>query len=344
MTVNVQLQYEPFETIVRRVEAMREHVDIHRQRIQHILDLMDAGAWIGQGSEAFIHELLTVVHPSVERLATALEATAVTLRAAMQRIQDADQQGAALFKNGADSGGETQHGYAVAKSVEGRLYDDLPTYDGQLTGDKDAKILFINGVGMSDKDHLKGLTGVSEMYHGAKVAGIYNQSDPTWGKAGDFFQSVNDWSESWTGKRLGSNPAVDATMDWVRNNPDGQLVVYSQGGAITSAALMNLRHDGFDLSKLKVRVIGGAGPIFPHDPAYEFFETTSDPVPKVTRFLNAPLQLIFTKPIGTQMIEHQFDILHPGAGHDLDLYMGKIIERENPRSGGGGGGGYSGSW
>jgi len=335
----VQMQYEPFDDIIRRVADLRERVDDYRRRGRFILDLMDAGAWVGRGSDAFTDELLNQVLPSLDRLSAALEAITATLRAAMQQIQDAEQQGAALFKGGlatAAGVGALMGGLAAAINP----YWVEPTDDGQLTGYKDAKILFINGIGTGPGDHLGGLRQISDMYGGRPVAGIYNKMSvgvPILGHLIDSFQTVGDWAESWSGHRVFDNPAVDATMEWIRNNPDGQLVAHSQGGAITSAALRNLEREGFDLTKLNVLTMGGAGPVFPDGPNYQSYETTIDPVPKLTRLINAPLRLLFPDKIHKTNVGFGFsfgDLI----GHSADTYKNLIGDRD------GGSGGSSGGW
>ncbi len=345
--MKIRIKYDELENIARKVDAMHERADERRQSVRTILYLVDSGGWVGRGAKAFRDELTDDILPTLGKLIAALEAISDMLRTAMQRMSDAEHQAAALFSGnigelvGAALGGIAARVVSelgnIANNNRIDPYSIVPTDDGQLTGVQDAKILFINGINTSGEAHLGGLRDISDMYDGKPVAGIYNKSTPYVGIVGDLFQSLGDWSEAWTGGRLINNPAVDSAMDWIRNNPEGQLVVHSQGAAVTSAALMNLQRQGVDLSQLKVRVLGGAGPVFPSGPDYEFFQTDTDPVPVLTRILNAPLQLIFTERANRMILDHDFNIFNPIEGHGIDVYKDKIKQLMQPTENGGGG-------
>lgn len=352
----VAIQYDALEDIINRVLQLQDTAANHQSQVRRMVDMVEGGAWVGRGADAFRDELTDLMQPGVDRLEQALEALAKGLRTAHQRFSEVERQGAGLFNGDIDGaassqGGGTSVGGGASPAVD--YYSTEPTVDGQRTGDPNANILFINGINTDGAGHLDGLRQISQMYGGQPVSGIFNQSNPRFGMVGDLFQAVDDWAESWTGMRFVDNPAVNSAMDWIRENPDGQLVVHSQGAAVTSAALMNLRREGFDLSNLNVRVLGGAGPVFPSGPTYEFFETDTDPVPVLTRVLNNPLQFLLAERAPRNVLDHDFNIFNPIEGHGIDVYRELIgqmrgapvnIDTSGRGSGNGGGGGGGGGW
>jgi len=319
----VQMQYEPFDDIIRRVADLRERVDDYRRRGRFILDLMDAGAWVGRGSDAFTDELLNQVLPSLDRLSAALEAITVTLRAAMQQIQDAEQQGAALFKGGlatAAGVGALMGGLAalVAKAHPSWL-TEYSEQDGGFTGAKEAEVLFINGIRTDSGSHISGLMQVSKAYGNVPVTGIYNKTD---GVAVDLYQSVKDWAHARFGNGVSSNPAVESAKEWIRTHPNGQLVVHSQGAAITSAALMDLSREKppFNLDNLKVMTLGGAGAKFPWGPEYRHLSFSGDLVPEATLAINNPTMLL-NHARNPEYTSIPFSAGDPLKTHDMGLYL-----------------------
>lgn len=340
--MNVRIQYDSYDELIGKVSHLRDIAEQHQSRVYYFLGELDDQRWTGRGADAFRRELTDDILPAVNNLELALATIIQTMGRARDILSEAEQRAAALFRGdiAALVGGTIAGAVAGATAVKAttpKVYTELPTRDGQLTGDKDAKILFINGIGTNGQGHLDGLTDISEMYGNAPVAGIFNNTSvniPILGHIIDSFQAIGDWAEAWTGHRLIDNPAVDGMMEWIKNNPDGQIVAHSQGAAIASAALRNLEREGFDLSKLKVRLLGGAGPVFPDGPKYESFETTIDLVPKVTRILNAPLQLIFPDKVHEQNAGFGFsfgDLI----GHGVDTYK-DFIKNNRPTNSSGG--------
>lgn len=314
----IQVMYDELERIARQIDRLQEVADMHRARVYEWRSWMESGVWIGRGSEAFTEELVYLVEPATRRLSAALEATALKLREAIIRYQEAEREGAALFNR--DLTGVT---FSVGKAIAdkalaslyptpdsglresyGGLYNDvrrppwLTEYseaDGGLTGATKADVLFINGIQTDPQSHISGLIQVSEAYGNVPVTGIYNKTaGDGLGALLDVRQSLNDWAESHFGFRFDwVNPAVDQAVKWIKEHPDGQLVVHSQGAAITSAALMRLARENppFDLDNLKVTTLGGAGAKFPDGPDYRHLSFTGDHIPGATLKFNNPTML-----------------------------------------------------
>lgn len=347
--MKVRIQYDSYDELIDKVGKLRDIAEQHQSHVHRFLGELDDKRWTGRGADAFRRELTDDILPAVNDLESALATIIQTMGRARDILREAEQRAAALFRGdiAALVGGVVAGAMAGASAVKAnapKVYTEVPTRDGQLTGDKDAKILFINGIGTDGQGHLDGLTDISEMYGGQPVAGVFNATSdgvslPLIGKLPgsshiiDMFQAADDWAEAWTGHRFVNNPAVDSMMQWIKDNPDGQIVAHSQGAAITSAALQNLERQGFDLSKLKVRILGGAGPVFPDGPQYESFENVVDPVPKLTRFLNRPLQILFPDKVHEEISGFGFSFGDP-IGHGIDTY--KRLIKDNVSSGGGG--------
>lgn len=106
----------------------------------------------------------------------------------------------------------------------------------------------------------------------------------------DVFQSGNDILESSDlDMRLdGGNPAVDsleqAIIHKLANGQPVTLVAHSQGGAITSAALQEIKrsHPNLDLSQINLITMGSAGSNYPSEiVSQQHYVTSRDPVPNL---------------------------------------------------------------
>ncbi len=151
-------------------------------------------------------------------------------------------------------------------------------------------VIFINGI-QSDQTSLHtnlSLIAGSSKWGDQRIAAIYNGTAGIGivGAIQDSWQGINDQRQAAGAFRLdGRNPAVDGLIAQVRQHVAAhgeaplQLVAHSQGAAITSAALQELKRQGVDLSRVEVTTFGGFGVSYPQGPIYHHYVFAEDPVP-----------------------------------------------------------------
>ncbi len=100
----VQANYEELDEIASQFRYQAEiNAELH-SRLQHALQPLQQGDWIGLGADAFFDEMTGEVFPAMQRLTDALEhAHAVTLEIE-NIIQMAEEEAAAPFQNGGGGG------------------------------------------------------------------------------------------------------------------------------------------------------------------------------------------------------------------------------------------------
>lgn len=200
-------------------------------------------------------------------------------------------------------------------------------WDGGYTGwpPDQADMIFINGIRTpydGAGGHLSTVEGLQARFGDRHVMGIYNLSE---GSTKDTLQALQDAFQTGDYDRLITNPAVDSLVRTIEQNPGRpyELMVHSQGAAITAAALCVLASRGVDLSHLKVNTFGGAGIIYPKGPAYSHYTSVNDPVSFI-RATGAALywdSMTENLPFEVDPIVDNLHIVPGRTGHALDQYL-----------------------
>ena len=161
------------------------------------------------------------------------------------------------------------------------------------SGEAPPNILFVNGIKNTQQDHCKAINLIAKQTC-STVTGVYNATEGFVTDAkqtGDDRRLVKAASKPGAPRSVdGRNPAVDTMRSLITdeieagNNPE--LWAHSQGGAVTSLALMEARNDlavttgnPDPLQGVKVKSFGAAAPQWTDGPDYEHFVHVNDPVP-----------------------------------------------------------------
>jgi hypothetical protein len=154
-------------------------------------------------------------------------------------------------------------------------------------------IIYVNGISTNSQTHCETLNQIAAQTCG-RVVGVYNATE---GGARDAAQTGQDRrliKAADTGKSVptkdGRNPAVDTLSDQVsrelRAGRKPEIWAHSQGGAVTSLALYQVRSEramatgsANPLAGVQVKSFGAAAPSWVDGPGYEHYVHVNDPVP-----------------------------------------------------------------
>jgi WXG100 family type VII secretion target len=327
MTNLITVEYETIEGFARQFadEAARFERSLQQIRQQH--EVLYRQAWVGDNANTFYKTMQTDILPALQRLTQALyEADHVT-RAMAVVYQEAEQQGKAAF-NGTDAGGNGSGSgrssyMQLSSNADGGLNGAPPDVkqvifvNGVQNSAEDHRASIQNLQNVLGKPVMGIYNATDGKFDNAldiakdhlaqnlTMEGIWNRiTNPidalssdlaALGRMGagigDGVEVVNDWTDASLGIRLdGGNPAVDQLVTQIKNHQGSlEIVVHSQGSAITAAALNRLERQGFNMSHITVTTLGGAGVDFPNGqraPQYHHIAHDSDIVTTPNRYIN----------------------------------------------------------
>ncbi|PJF28172.1 MAG: hypothetical protein CUN52_13510, partial [Phototrophicales bacterium] len=229
------------------------------------------------------------------RLMHVLAQTQSGLAQVATTMRAAEEQAGNLFKSSSHITATDNrfNGFSGGGAGGGRSGGFFEYKDGGLYGEDNRPfngnpdVIFIPGISTDPKGFEDHIARTNNNYPpNMQIAAIYNKSD---GFLADINQAMGDRSDAKINNRFGDdNPAVENLKNQVRQAIlDGRplrLEAHSQGGAITSAALMDLYRENpnYDFSKITVKTFGSAGTEFPPGPRYTHYVVAGDPVPLVT--------------------------------------------------------------
>lgn len=213
-------------------------------------------------------------------------------------------------------------------------------------------VIYTNGILTNTEAQKNSLQAIADQT-GSRVIGVRNATAGgnaagdvgLLGKAEGFLRDADQTINDKFG--IGRNPAVDTLADTVytelRAGRSPHLMAHSQGGAITSRALSDVKNrlmaeDGMsrqDAEKLmgnaKVETFAAAASTYPDGPQYVHYINRNDAVPQtlgVGDWVN-PL----TQP-GKGAVTHYFRDGAPAASHGFeDFYLGRRVPFEEARQG-----------
>lgn len=131
-------------------------------------------------------------------------------------------------------------------------FTEHSTEDGGLNGSADSPVLV---AGAGDHNRLLGdIAQTSGALGGAQVSGMFALEEGAVRGPGAIAPGASISTVT---------PAVQALMDWVREHPNGLFILPPWSVAHGADALNALAAEGFDISNLKVVVVGETGAQFP---------------------------------------------------------------------------------
>lgn len=287
MVDRIEVDYAQLQQIQKRLQARADELeqDYHTLRSKG-RDLREV--WRGEGADNFFNEMSDLTMPAYRRLIESLDKIYHALNQIAQMMRTAEEQASNLFKGGTAT--MELRAVAVGASMAGQSPSPANYKDGGLYGenkqpfDGKADVIFIPGILTNPdgfEDHIARTMG--KYPDDMQIAAIFNRSD---GFLDDIDQAISDRSDATFNNRFGNhNPVVETLKDQVRQAIlDGRpltLEAHSQGGAITSAALMDLYRENpnYDFSNLTVKTFGSAGTQFPPGANYTHYVIAGDPVP-----------------------------------------------------------------
>jgi len=198
-------------------------------------------------------------------------------------------------------------------------------------------LIYTNGILTNTEAQARGLQAIADQT-GSRVIGVRNATENI---LVDSDQTLSDKLG------IGNNPAVDTLADTVyselRAGNSPHLIAHSQGAAITSRALSDVKNrltaeDGMSrqdaerlLSNVRVETFGGAARRYPDGPQYVHYLNRNDAVPMglgVRDWLN-PL----AHP-GKGSVTHFFEDGGPFTSHGFEqFYLNRRVPFEEARQG-----------
>ncbi len=198
-------------------------------------------------------------------------------------------------------------------------------------------LIYTNGILTNTEAQARSLQAIADQT-GSRVIGVRNATENI---LVDSDQTLNDKLG------IGNNPAVDTLADTVyselRAGNSPHLIAHSQGAAITSRALTDVKNrltaeDGMSrqdaeklLSNVRVETFGGAARRYPDGPQYVHYLNRNDGVPMtlgVRDWLN-PL----ARP-GKGAVTHFFEDGKPFISHGFEeFYLSRRVPFEEARQG-----------
>lgn len=206
-------------------------------------------------------------------------------------------------------------------------------------------VFYVNGINTTPEQACT--TAKSLAAKGMNVVAVYNAHE---GFASDVVQTLDDKSD------LGANPSVDALTEQilakVRRGEEVNIIAHSQGGAITSRALLHARQtleaekmssesDGDQrsvdemMSLVSVQTFGSAAGSYPDGPRYRHTINKNDPTPQIVGIgpdAKRGDKVFGTSGDGEPALVNRIDVVNavdpnPFTGpHSMDdVYMNEVV-------------------
>jgi WXG100 family type VII secretion target len=320
----ISANYQELEKIAQQFVTQQQQVQRLTSALTTTIDQLRQGGWVAESATVYYRHMDQHVFPSLRRLSAALGHSQVALLKIESIFRQAEEEACASLRgDGAAAGGFSASQINPTQGFDISNRKPAPNEDGGWNGANpaEAKAIVVNGIQTDYTGHLNMINKVSDVLGGVPVMGVYNESagfHTSGGIVADVVQSVLDKFEVHFGFRLGpENPAVTSLAEAiVANDGRGPIIAHSQGGAITAAAIEELSHTNFDLSKLTVITMGSAEFKFPPQVKVISLVNDRDPVPlfgggQIQYMLNqAPINYVFD-PISLEK-------------HDLGGYLGQL--------------------
>ncbi len=321
MVERIEVDYAQLQQLQKILQARADELEQnYRALFSKGRDLREV--WHGEGANYFFDEMSDLTMPAYRRLIESLDKICHVLNQIAQVMRTAEEQASHLFKGGIGiSLASNQFNGFLGGGAGGGFSGGFFEYkDGGLYGENnqpfkgDPDVIFIPGIDTKPKDFENHIARTNANYPPEmEIAAIYNKTE---GHLADINQALSDRADATIDYRFGNhNPAVETLKNQVRQAIlDGRplrLEAHSQGGAITSAALMDLYRENpnYDFSNITVKTFGSAGTEFPPGPRYTHYVIAGDPVPLLVGVDDSAMSLVasvINPALGVASFTHQF--------------------------------------
>lgn len=248
----IQAKYDELETIAGRFKHRAESNGEMKDKIAQSFQALEQGGWIGRGANSFFSEMAGETFPALERLISALNvAQSVTLEA-KQVLEQAEQEAAALFENGAAGPDGSQAGPESPGSAgPGGSPSTAPGQPGPVASPSGGSIW----------DHLRMKGGLwsfdSAKEGGTRRGGKFNpeikatfgiEESSVWGSPkGDSMAAVGGYAEAGLKVSLEDGVMVGAGGEYytVKGDWDTALVGDKEYGITGGVGFKGLSAEGF---------------------------------------------------------------------------------------------------
>jgi WXG100 family type VII secretion target len=95
----IKAAYDQLDNISGRFTGQAEAITAMVQRLQSCFSQLEDGGWMGRGAEAFFDEMNSEIFPACQRLIAVLEDSGASTRSIAERMQQAEDEAANLFRN-----------------------------------------------------------------------------------------------------------------------------------------------------------------------------------------------------------------------------------------------------
>lgn len=330
---DVRMDYEVVQAMADGFRASADQLHAVDRALEAAIVVLKASAFVGMVGNLGLAVYLENIRPHVTRLSATCDELHDDLIGAIASLRDGDFSGSQRFVSGGagyrPAAASSSHvDRRAASGIDGKLYNSASQ---AYSGDPSAvNVVFVNGINTDFDGFKSGLTEIGAQWGGTGVAGIFNAtSNP----GIDVVQAMGDRLQAHLGLRAVNNEAVESLKDVIRANARGdrtlELVGYSQGGAILSAALNDLyREDPNLVNFVNVTTFGSFGFNYPPGPSYHFYVHKWDLVPIAGQALG------FTPPLAASpgdVLRYYGNLtvldngsINPLAAHNLTNYTANM--------------------
>ncbi len=179
----IQANYEALTTVADKFNQQSEVTSQTKQALLRVMNQLQAGGWIGEGSDAFFSEMEGDVLPGVGRLIEALAQAGQVTGQIKQILQGADEEASACFRNDAGPGGSAEMGAGVGVAGGGSSWNN-----GFTPGGANALQNLMNNYGFSSGGTFGNIPGGND--YGIPGDWLSGVSDSLQGYMGN---NYNNW-------------------------------------------------------------------------------------------------------------------------------------------------------
>ena len=163
MTDLILVDYERLEKLAAVFGQQSENIAQMLQQVQGSVNPLQAGGWMGKGSDAFFGEMEGVVLPAVQRLIEALGEANLVTRQIIEVMQQADEEASASFRAGGAAGAGGLAGGSAGGGAAGGL--------GGISGGLGRLEGLINGIGFGGSGTGSGAGSLAGSLFGSGLPG-----------------------------------------------------------------------------------------------------------------------------------------------------------------------------
>lgn len=98
-SLKIQIQYDELDGMSGEFSQMSGEIEQTISKVKSCYDVLQGGAWIGRGAEAFFAEMNDMVFPALDRLKNALEEAGRQTKTVIIKFHEAENQASSRFRS-----------------------------------------------------------------------------------------------------------------------------------------------------------------------------------------------------------------------------------------------------